>query len=192
MLRVVGLGSLLWDLAWPCLLPTVSCLLAGCLCADALGAGSKLLRLGSPAGLLADLGQPLKYPCREGMVRPEFPLADCQRLPVELLGFSIAAVAATDTSKRVGNSCDVWMLRTQDSRQLLHITYGGLLNAVPLLFHVATGPPMPAPMAHSGGATVVPLPSSQTFCQCERNTRPPRSAYDLSAASPVVSFEPGY
>ena len=38
-----------------------------CLRADASGAGGKLMRLGSPAGLLADLGQPVGWLCCKGV-----------------------------------------------------------------------------------------------------------------------------
>jgi hypothetical protein len=56
------------------------------LCTDALGADGEFLRVGGSAGLLANLGQTVKRFCREGMVRPEDLLADCQRTAVEVFG----------------------------------------------------------------------------------------------------------
>jgi len=53
------------------------------LCADAVGAGGELLRLGSPAGLLADLGQSLKRLRYERVVRSEDLLTNRQRPTVE-------------------------------------------------------------------------------------------------------------
>ena len=67
---------------------------------------------------------------------------------------------------------------------------GGVENVVLLLFQVA----MPFAPDHTAGAWLPPPwvePSIHTLCQCDRNTRPPRSAYALSASIAVCGLVSG-
>ena len=70
--------------------------------ADARGAGGEFLRLGGPAGLLADLGQTVKRLCHKGVVAAEHLLANRQRPAKEGLGFSISAITAVESGKPIG------------------------------------------------------------------------------------------
>jgi len=73
-------------------------------------ARGQFLRLGSPAGLLADLGEPVGHFGHKGMVRTEHLLANRWGPAVEGFGFGIPAVTAAEAGKVVGGLGDVRML----------------------------------------------------------------------------------